>query len=101
MAPLPVVHLLITGLQLDTPRPHVHETLGAPVAEQQQAAGFCGAEVEGDGACFLGVPLGQGDEGLGGLKGDGVQGGHVLTAEDEVSVQADLRVPLDGQPGEF
>uniref|UniRef100_A0A8C7LZQ5 Uncharacterized protein n=1 Tax=Oncorhynchus kisutch TaxID=8019 RepID=A0A8C7LZQ5_ONCKI len=89
MAPLPVVHLLITGLQLDTPRSH------------EQAAGFCGAEVEGDGACFLGVPLGQGDEGLWGLKGDGVQGGHVLTAENKISVQADFRVPLDGQPGEF
>uniref|UniRef100_A0A3P8YAK9 Secreted protein n=1 Tax=Esox lucius TaxID=8010 RepID=A0A3P8YAK9_ESOLU len=122
MAPLSVVHLLVAGLQLDAPRAHVHQQVeepvqelhgkvvglhvpaqlrlfgpvGSAVTEQEQAAGLRGAEVEGDGARFLGVPLGQGDEGLRGLKGDGVQGGHVLAAEDQVAVQADFRVSLDG-----
>lgn len=48
------------------------------MGEQNQAVGLGCAEVKGDGAHSLGVPLGQADVGLGGLKGDGVQSGHVL-----------------------
>uniref|UniRef100_A0A8C6V3T4 Uncharacterized protein n=1 Tax=Neogobius melanostomus TaxID=47308 RepID=A0A8C6V3T4_9GOBI len=123
VAPLPVVHLLVAGLELGLPRPHVYEQVQipveqlhgkviglqlpprlllfgalrrAPVAEQEQAAGLGGAEVEGYGARFLGVPLGERDVGLRGLEGDRVQGGHVFAAEHQVSVQGDLRVALDG-----
>uniref|UniRef100_A0A3Q3IL84 Uncharacterized protein n=1 Tax=Monopterus albus TaxID=43700 RepID=A0A3Q3IL84_MONAL len=73
-------------------------TLRAAMAEQQEAAGLCGAEVKGDRACLLGVPLRQGYEGLRGLKGDRVQGCHVLAAEHQVTVQGDFRVALNGQP---
>uniref|UniRef100_A0A8C5AIU4 Uncharacterized protein n=1 Tax=Gadus morhua TaxID=8049 RepID=A0A8C5AIU4_GADMO len=74
VAPLPVVDLLVAGLQLGLAGAHVYEqvqvpvqqlhgkvvrlqlparllllgTLGPPVAEEQQAAGLGGAEVEGD-----------------------------------------------------
>lgn len=68
------------------------------MAEQQESTRLCGAEVERDGPCLLGVPLGQGDEGLSGLKGDRVQGCHVFTAEHKVTIQGDFRVTLDGQP---
>ncbi len=123
VAPLSVVHLLVAGLELDAAGAHVHQqvekavqqlhgevvglhltagpllfaALGLAVAEQQQAAGLGGAEVEGDGAGLLGVPARQRDVGLGRLESHGVQGRHVLAAEHQVPVHTDLRVPLDGQ----
>lgn len=123
VAPLAVVHLLVAGLEFDAPGAHVHQqvekavqqlhgevvglhlaarpllfaALRFAVAEQQQAAGLGGAEVEGDGAGLLGVPARQGDVGLGRLEGHGVEGRHVLAAEHQVPVQTDLRVSLDGQ----
>lgn len=107
MAPFPVVDLLVAGLQLCFSRAHINQqvqipiqqlhgkvislqlptglllfgALRAAVAEQQESAGLRSAEVEGDRARLLGVPLWQGDVGLGGLEGDGVQGRHVLAAE--------------------
>lgn len=107
MAPFPVIDLLVAGLQLCFSRAHINQqvqipvqqlhgkvislqlptrlllfgALRAAVAEQQEATGFRSAEVEGDRTRLLGVPLGQGDEGLRGLKGDWVQGCHVLAAE--------------------
>uniref|UniRef100_A0A3Q3L3Y3 Uncharacterized protein n=1 Tax=Labrus bergylta TaxID=56723 RepID=A0A3Q3L3Y3_9LABR len=84
MAPFPIIDLLVAGLQLCFPRAHINQqvqipvqqlhgkvislqlpagllllgSLRAPVAEQQEAAGLCGAEVERDGSRLLGVPLG-------------------------------------------
>ena len=52
-----------------------------PVAEEHQAVGLRGAEVEGDGARLLGRPLAQRHVGLGRVEGDGVQGGHALALE--------------------
>lgn len=122
VAPFPVIDLLVAGLQLCFSRAHINQQVQVPVqqlhgevislqlptglllfgalrtavAEQQEAAGLRGAEVEGDGPRLLGVPLGQGDVGLGGLKGDGVQGCHVLAAEHQVAIQGYFRVTLDG-----
>uniref|UniRef100_A0A8C9SG15 Uncharacterized protein n=1 Tax=Scleropages formosus TaxID=113540 RepID=A0A8C9SG15_SCLFO len=127
VTPLAIVDLLVAGLHLDAAGAHVHEqveeaieqldgevvglelavgtlllgALQAAVAEEQQAAGLRGAEVEGDGACLLGVPPGEGDVGLGGLEGDRVKGCDVLAAEHQVPVQADLGVSLDGQAGQL
>uniref|UniRef100_A0A8C9YYC0 Uncharacterized protein n=1 Tax=Sander lucioperca TaxID=283035 RepID=A0A8C9YYC0_SANLU len=124
MAPFPIIDLLVTSLQLCFPRAHIDQqvqiplqqlhgkvislqlptrlllfgTLRTAVAEQQEPAGLRSAEVEGDRSRLLGVPLGQGDVGLGGLKGDGVQGRHVLAAKHQVTIQGDFRVTLDGQP---
>uniref|UniRef100_A0A3Q1J2T6 Uncharacterized protein n=1 Tax=Anabas testudineus TaxID=64144 RepID=A0A3Q1J2T6_ANATE len=112
MAPVPIIDLLVAGLQLRFARAHIDQqvqipiqelhgkvvslqfparfllfgSLRAAVAEQQETAGLCGAEVEGDGSRLLGVPLGQGYVGLGGLKGDWVQGCHVLAAEHQVTI---------------
>uniref|UniRef100_A0A4W6D9L7 Uncharacterized protein n=1 Tax=Lates calcarifer TaxID=8187 RepID=A0A4W6D9L7_LATCA len=98
MAPFTIIDLLVAGLQLCFSRAHIDQqvqipiqqlhgkvislelptglllfgTLRAAVAEQQEAAGLCSAEVKGNRACLLGVPLGQGDVGLGGLEGNGV-----------------------------
>uniref|UniRef100_A0A4W3GCI5 Uncharacterized protein n=1 Tax=Callorhinchus milii TaxID=7868 RepID=A0A4W3GCI5_CALMI len=124
MTPIPVVDLLVGGFDLDAPGAHVEEEeevaieelhgkvvgllggLGtpfllppvAPVAEEEEAVGFGGAEVEGDGARLLGVPPGQRDVGLGGLEGHGVQRCHVLAPENQVTVDLHLGVPLLGQP---
>uniref|UniRef100_A0A3B4ZBS7 Secreted protein n=1 Tax=Seriola lalandi dorsalis TaxID=1841481 RepID=A0A3B4ZBS7_SERLL len=123
MAPFTIIDLLVAGLQLCFSRAHIDQqvqipvqqlhgkvislqlpaglllfgTLRAAVAEQQEAAGLRGAEVKGDRARLLGVPLGQGDVRLGGLESNGVQGRHVLAAEHQVTVQGDFRVALDGQ----
>uniref|UniRef100_A0A667YSJ9 Uncharacterized protein n=1 Tax=Myripristis murdjan TaxID=586833 RepID=A0A667YSJ9_9TELE len=82
MAPLPIIKPLVAGFHLKAAGSHVHDQVekavqqlhgkvvcpGLPVglcalqtamAEQQQAAGLCGAEVKGYGACPLGVPPGQ------------------------------------------
>uniref|UniRef100_A0A3B3BCZ1 Uncharacterized protein n=1 Tax=Oryzias melastigma TaxID=30732 RepID=A0A3B3BCZ1_ORYME len=111
MAPFPVIDLLVAGFQLRFPRAHIDQQLPAgflllralrpTVAEQQKAAGLHGAEVKGDGACLFGVPLWQGDVGLWGFKGHGVQSGHILTTEHKISIQGDLGVTLDGQPGQL
>ena len=87
MAPFPVVDLFVAGLQLRFPGAHINQQVQVPIqelhgevislqlpprllvlgalwaamAEQQESAGLCRAEVEGDGAGFLGVPLGQRD----------------------------------------
>ena len=117
VAPLAAVDRPGAGLHFDGARAHVHEEeeeavqqlhgeevgagqspvgplglpggLGPAVAEEQQAVGLRGAEVEGDGAGLLGGPLGQGDVGLRGVEADGVQRGDVLAAEGQVAVQRD------------
>lgn len=127
MAPIPIIDLLVAGLQLCFPGAHVNQQVQIPVqqlhcevislqlparlllfralrsavAEEQESAGLCGAEVKGDGACLLCVPFGQRDVGLGGLEGDGVQRCHIFTTEHKVAVQGNFGVPLDGQPGKL
>lgn len=127
MAPIPVIDLLVAGLQLCFPGAHVNQQVQIPVqqlhgevislqlptglllfgalrsavAEQQESAGLRGAEVKGDGARLLCVPLGQRDVGLRGLEGDGIQRCHILATEHEVAVQGYFGVPLDGQPGKL
>uniref|UniRef100_A0A3Q1J342 Uncharacterized protein n=1 Tax=Anabas testudineus TaxID=64144 RepID=A0A3Q1J342_ANATE len=82
MAPLAVIEPTVTSFHLDAARAHIHDQVkksieqlygeevgpGLPVGlsslqtamtEQQQAAGFCGAEVKRYGTCLLCVPPGQ------------------------------------------
>uniref|UniRef100_A0A667X6P3 Uncharacterized protein n=1 Tax=Myripristis murdjan TaxID=586833 RepID=A0A667X6P3_9TELE len=42
--------------------------LGLAMGEEDETIGLCGAEVEGDGSHPLGVPFGEADVGLWGLK---------------------------------
>uniref|UniRef100_A0A3Q3WFV3 Secreted protein n=1 Tax=Mola mola TaxID=94237 RepID=A0A3Q3WFV3_MOLML len=96
MAPFTVIDLLV---QVQIPiQLLLLGTLRSTVAEQQEPAGLRCAKVKGDGACPLGVPLGQGDVRLRGLKGDGVQGRNVLAAEHQVAIQGYFRVTLNSQP---
>lgn len=75
--------------------------LGLPVAEEQKAVGLRGAEVKGDGACLLSVPLVENYERLGRLERDGVQGGHVLTFKSNGAVDLHLGIAQLSQPGQF
>lgn len=75
--------------------------LGLAVAEEQEAVGLRGAEVEGDGARLLCVPLVEDDERLGRLERDGVQSGHVLALEGHGAVDLHLQVAQLGQPGQL
>lgn len=85
------VHLVVLqGLR-------VTSVLRFAVGEEDQPVGFGGAEVEGDGAHTLGVPLGQRQEGVGGLEIDGVQGGDVLALEDHVALEFHLWVHNAGE----
>uniref|UniRef100_A0A665WVQ0 Uncharacterized protein n=1 Tax=Echeneis naucrates TaxID=173247 RepID=A0A665WVQ0_ECHNA len=68
---------------------------------EEKAVGLCGAEVKGNGACLLGVPFVEDDEGFWRLKCDGVQSGHVLTLESHSSVDLHLGIALSSQPGEL
>lgn len=123
MAPVAIIDLFVIGLQLRFPRAHINQqvqipvqelhgkviglqlppgllllrALGAPVAEQQESAGLGRAEVKGDGAGFLGVPLRQRDVGLWRVEGDRIQGGDVLAAEHQVAMEGYFGVALDGQ----
>lgn len=107
MAPFAVIDLLVAGLQLCFSRAHIDQqvqipvqklhgeviglqlpaglllfgTLRAAVAEQQEAAGLRGAEVERYGACLLCVPPGQCQVGRWRVEGDRLQGFHILAAE--------------------
>lgn len=127
MAPIPIIDLLVAGLQLCFPRAHVNQQVQIPVqqlhcevislqlsaglllfgalrsamAEQQESAGLRGAEVKRDGARLLCVPLGQRDVGLGGLEGDRIQRCHILATEHEVSVQGNFWIPLNGKSGKL
>uniref|UniRef100_F6UHY5 Uncharacterized protein n=1 Tax=Ornithorhynchus anatinus TaxID=9258 RepID=F6UHY5_ORNAN len=127
MVPLSVVDLLLQDLDLDGARAHVQQQVevtvqhldgeevhldhlrvlgvllvaGLAVAEEDQPVGLRGAEIERYGARLLGVPLGQGDEGLRGLERDGVQGGHVLALEGHHAVDLHLGVALLGEAGEL
>uniref|UniRef100_A0A3B1IWX2 Uncharacterized protein n=1 Tax=Astyanax mexicanus TaxID=7994 RepID=A0A3B1IWX2_ASTMX len=123
MAPLAIVHLLGAGLHFDAAGAHVHQqiqetlqqlhgeevhpgpalsgSLHSSVAENQQAVGLCGAEVEGDGSGLFAVPAGKSDVGSWSVEADGVQSRHVLAAEGQVSLQADLGVTQLGQMGEL
>uniref|UniRef100_A0A673IN88 Uncharacterized protein n=1 Tax=Sinocyclocheilus rhinocerous TaxID=307959 RepID=A0A673IN88_9TELE len=82
VAPFSVIDLFVPDFHLDAPGAHVHEqveetfkqlhdeevhlrsvifgTLWPPVAEQQEAVGFGGSEVEGHGTGFLCVPVRKG-----------------------------------------
>jgi len=75
--------------------------LGLAVGEEDESVGLGGAEVEGDGAHALGVPLGQADEGLGGLEGDGVQRGDVLASVGHLPLDLHLGVHDARQPGQL
>lgn len=127
MVPGAIVDLCLRGFDLDGTRAHVQQqvqppvqqlhrkevhlvvllafcvppVLWLPVGEEDQPVGFGGAEVEGDGAHALGVPLWKGQVGFGRLKVDGVQGGNVFTLENHVSLEFHLRVHDAGQPGQF
>ena len=116
--PVPIVDLALRGLDLDGARTHVQQqvqttlqefhgkvvhlvvplaagvppVLGLALGKEDQAVGLGRAEVEGDGSHTLGVPLGQAEVGLGRLKGDGVQDGHVLALEHHVALHLHLGV---------
>lgn len=121
MAPLAIIQSLVTGFHFDAPRAHIHDqveksihqlygkevspglsvrlrTLQAAMAEQQQAAGLCGAEVKRYGAHLLCVPPGQRQAGRRCVEGDRLQCFHILAAEYQVTMDTDLRVSLLSQP---
>uniref|UniRef100_A0A3P9Q236 Uncharacterized protein n=1 Tax=Poecilia reticulata TaxID=8081 RepID=A0A3P9Q236_POERE len=121
MPPLAVVQPVVAGFNFNAAGAHVHGqvekslqqlygeevcaglpvgqlSLLAAVAEQQQAAGLCGAEVERYGAGLLCVPPGQCQVGRRRVEGDWLQSFHVFTAEYQVAMDTDLGVPLLSQP---
>lgn len=71
------------------------------MGEEDQAIGFRGAEVKGDGSHALGVPLGEADEGFRGLEGDGVQRGHVLTLVRHLTLDFHLGVHDASEAGQL
>ncbi len=71
------------------------------MAEEEEAIRLCGAEVKGDRACLLSVPLVEDDKRLWGLKRDGVQSGHVFTLEGHSTMDLHLGITQLGQPGQF
>lgn len=75
--------------------------LGLAVAEEEQSVGLCGAEVKGDGARLLGVPLVEDDKRLRRLKRYRVQSGHVLTFEGHNALDLHLGIAQFGQPGKL
>lgn len=77
--------------------PHVFPVLWLPMCKEDKAIGLRGAEVKGDGAHALSVPLGKADKGFWTLKADGVQSSHVLTFEDHISVDLHFCVSNSGQ----
>lgn len=123
MVPVAIVDLALRGFDLDGPRAHVQQqeeaalqkfhgeevhlvvtlatgvpsVLGLALCVEDEAIGLGGAEVEGDGAHALGVPLGEAQEGFGRLEGDGVQDGHVLALEHHVALHLHLGVRDAGQ----
>lgn len=128
MVPLAVVDLLVHCPGLGGPRAHIQQQvqvavqhldgkevhletlgtfrvfgllLGLAVTKEQEAVGLGGAEVEGDGARLLGVPLVEDDERLWRLERDGVQRGHVLALEGHRALYLHLRVAQLGQPGQL
>lgn len=127
MVPGAVVDLGLCGLHLNGSRAHVQQqvqpsvqqlhckevhlvvllalgvppVLGLAVGEEDQAVRLGGAEVEGDGAHALCVPLGQCQVGIGGLEVDGVKGGDVLALEHNVTLEFHLGVHDAGQAGQL
>lgn len=75
--------------------------LGLAVTEEQEAVGFSGTEVEGDGASLLRVPFVEDDERLRRLKRDGVQRGYVLALEGHSALDLHLGVAQLGQSGQL
>lgn len=71
------------------------------MGEEDQAVGLRGAKVKGDGSRPLGVPLGEADEGFRGLKGNGVQSGHILTFVRNLTHDLHLRVHDPSQAGQL
>uniref|UniRef100_A0A8C6S798 Uncharacterized protein n=1 Tax=Neogobius melanostomus TaxID=47308 RepID=A0A8C6S798_9GOBI len=89
MVPLAIIQPPLTGFHFNAARAHVHHhvevaihqlqgkevcagSLGAfetAVAEEEQTTRLAGAEVQGDGASPLGVPLGQRQVGVGPIEG--------------------------------
>uniref|UniRef100_A0A3Q2QAJ7 Uncharacterized protein n=1 Tax=Fundulus heteroclitus TaxID=8078 RepID=A0A3Q2QAJ7_FUNHE len=127
VVPCPIVDFCLSGLDFDGPRTHVQKqvqpsiqqlhrkkvhlvvllalrvppVLGFAVGEEYQPVGLRGAEVKGDGADALGVPLGQGEKGVRGLEVDGVKCGNVLALEDHVSLEFHLGVKDASQAREL
>uniref|UniRef100_A0A8C6IKB8 Uncharacterized protein n=1 Tax=Mus spicilegus TaxID=10103 RepID=A0A8C6IKB8_MUSSI len=123
MVPFPIIGFLLSGLHFDGARAHVKQQiqvaikkfhskevnfcvllapdifpfLRLPVSEENQAVGLSGAKVKGNGAHTFGVPLGQADVSLWGLKVDGIQCGHVLTLEHNFTIDFHLGVSNPGQ----
>uniref|UniRef100_A0A3P8TGW3 Uncharacterized protein n=1 Tax=Amphiprion percula TaxID=161767 RepID=A0A3P8TGW3_AMPPE len=75
--------------------------LGFAVGEQDEAVGFSRAEIKRDGSHPLGVPLGEADVGLGGLKRNRVEGCHVLTLVEHLTLDLHLRVHDSSQTGQL
>uniref|UniRef100_A0A8C2WN20 Uncharacterized protein n=1 Tax=Cyclopterus lumpus TaxID=8103 RepID=A0A8C2WN20_CYCLU len=75
--------------------------LGLAMAEEQKTVGLCGAEVEGDGARLLSVPLVEDDKRLWRLECDGVKSGHILALEGHSAMDLHLGITLLGHPGQL
>lgn len=123
MVPFPIVGFLLSGFHFDGARAHVKQQvqvavkefhgkevhlgvllapsilplLGLAMSEEDETVGLGGTEVKGDGTHAFGVPLGQADISLWGLKVDGVQCGHILTLEYNFAIDFHLGIPNPGQ----
>lgn len=80
--------------EVSTGRLGVFETA---MAKEEQAIGLTSAEIQGDSAGSLGVPLGQRQVRVGPIEGDRLQGLHALTAELQITMDTDPWVTQLGQ----
>ncbi|KAJ0061052.1 hypothetical protein NL108_005861, partial [Boleophthalmus pectinirostris] len=127
VVPVPIVDLGLRRFDFDRPRAHVQQqiqpsiqqlygeevhlcillSLGVPsvlslsLGEEDESVGFGGTKVKGDGAHSFGVPLGKRQCGFWALEADGVQGGHVLTLEDDVPLKFHFGVHDASQARQF
>jgi len=71
------------------------------VGEEDEAVGLGGAEIKRNGSHPLGVPFGEADVGLGCLKRNGVQSGHVLTLVGHLALDLHLGVQESSHSGQL
>lgn len=93
--------LMMTHLGVLLAAGSIFALLGFAMGEEDEAIGLSCAEIKRDGSHPLGVPLGEADVGLGGLEGNGIQSGHVLTLVGYLSLDFHLRVHNPSQAGQL
>lgn len=68
------------------------------VSEEDESIGLSRSEIKRDGSHPLGVPFGETDVGLWGLKGNGVQRGHIFTLVRHLTLDLHLCVQNSSHP---